>query len=153
MNPDNPLNRQPQLILIAGLQKSGTSLLLRLLVEHTAVAENPFDGVEGHAYWGNVPSHSPREFPAGTIYTSQDGNAGHEISGIAADHRVRRVLEERLAALTVCKPAIVNKNPYHTVRLPWLKAIFPQSFIVATVRHAVPNIYSLLKKYVRQDEM
>jgi hypothetical protein len=38
------------------------------------------------------------------------------------------------------------------VRLPWLKAIFPESFIVATVRRAVPNVYSLLKKYVRADE-
>jgi hypothetical protein len=38
------------------------------------------------------------------------------------------------------------------VRLPWLKAVFPDSFVVATVRRAVPNVYSLLKKYVRQDE-
>ena len=67
--------------------------------------------------------------------------------------RVRRVLEERLASLTVRKPAIVNKNPYHSVRLPWLKAIFPESFIVAIVRRAVPNIYSLMKKYLRQDEL
>jgi Sulfotransferase family len=143
---------QPRLILIAGLQKSGTSLLLRLLVEHTSVAENPFDGVEGHAFWGNVPSHAPQAFPAGTIYASHNGDAGHEISAAAADQRVRRVLEERLASLLVRKPAIVNKNPYHSVRLPWLKAIFPESFIVAIVRRAVPNVYSLMKKYLRQDE-
>ena len=152
MNVGNQLVVQPRLILIAGLQKSGTSLLLRLLVNHTPVAENPFDGIEGHAFWGNMPSHAPREFPAGTIYASHNGDLGHEISAAAADRRVRRVLEERLASLTVCKPAIVNKNPYHSVRLPWLKAIFPESFIVAIVRRAVPNIYSLMKKYLRQDE-
>ncbi len=134
MKPGDQRNVRARLILIAGLQKSGTSLLLRLLVEHTSVAENPFDGVEGHAFWGNVPSHAPREFPAGTIYASHDGDAGHEISAVAADQRVRQVLEERLASLTVRKPAIVNKNPYHSVRLPWLKAIFPESFIVAIVR-------------------
>ena len=152
MNPGNKLREKPRLVLIAGLQKSGTSLLLRLLVEHTSVAENPFDGVEGHAFWGNVPSHAPRDFPAGTVYASHNGNAGHEISADAASQRVRRVLEERLASLSVCRPVIVNKNPYHTVRLPWLKAIFPDSLVVATVRRAVPNIYSLLKKHVRQDE-
>ncbi len=38
------------------------------------------------------------------------------------------------------------------MRLPWLKAIFPRSFIVAIVRRAVPNIYSLMKKYLRPDE-
>ncbi len=64
----------------------------------------------------------------------------------------RRVLEERLAALPALRPAIVNKSPYHTVRLPWLKAIFPDSFVVAIVRRAVPNIYSLTKKYLRTDE-
>jgi hypothetical protein len=152
MNPGNQLVGRPRLILIAGLQKSGTSLLLRLLVEHTSVVENPFDGIEGHAFWGNVPSHAPREFPAGTIYGSHNGNAGHEIPAAAADRRVRQVLEERLTSLAVCKPAIVNKSPYHSVRLPWLKALFPESFIVAIVRRAVPNIYSLMKKYLRQDE-
>jgi Sulfotransferase family len=152
MNTGNQLVGQPRLILITGLQKSGTSLLLRLLVEHTSVVENPFDGVEGHAFWGNLPSHAPREYPAGTIYASHNGDAGHEISAAAADQCVRRVLEHRLARLTVRTPAIVNKSPYHSVRLPWLKAVFPQSFIVVIVRRAVPNIYSLMKKYLRQDE-
>jgi hypothetical protein len=152
MYADEQTVAKPRLILITGLQKSGTSLLLRLLVEHTSLAENPFDGVEGHAFWGNLPSHAPRGFPAGTIYLSHNGDAGHEISAAEVDQRVRRVLEERLASLTVSKRAIVNKSPYHSVRLPWLKAIFPESFIVAIVRRAVPNIYSLVKKYVRQDE-
>jgi hypothetical protein len=153
MKSGNQLLARPRLILVTGLQKSGTSLLLRLLVEHTSLAENPFDGIEGHAFWGNLPSHAPREFPAGTIYTNHNGDLGHEISGEAADPRVRQVLEERLAALTVCKPAIVNKSPYHSVRLPWLKAIFPESFIVVVIRHAVPNIFSLTKKYLRTDEL
>ena len=89
MNAGNPPVGRPRLILIAGLQKSGTSLLLRLLVEHTSMAENPFDGIEGHAFWGNVPSHAPREFPAGTIYARHNGDAGHEISASDAEERVR----------------------------------------------------------------
>jgi hypothetical protein len=153
MNSGNPLLARPRLILVTGLQKSGTSLLLRLLVEHTSLAENPFDGIEGHAFWGNMPSHAPREYPAGTMYASHNGDAGHEISAAAVDQRVRQVLEERLASLTVSKPAFVNKSPYHSVRLPWLEAIFPDSFIVVVIRHAVPNIYSLTKKYLRTDEL
>jgi hypothetical protein len=153
MNIDEHLVVQRRLILVTGLQKSGTSLLMRLLVEHTSLAENPFDGIEGHAFWGNLPSHAPREFPAGTIYASRNGDAGHEISAEAADPRVRRILEDRLASLTVRKPAIVNKSPYHSVRLPWLKAIFPDCFIVVIVRRAAPNVHSLTKKYLRQDEL
>jgi hypothetical protein len=152
MNAGNPPIGRPRLILIGGLQKSGTSLLLRLLVEHTSMADNPFDGIEGHAFWGNVPSHAPREYPAGTLYARRNGDAGHELSAGDADERIRRVLEERLSSLTVRRPAIVNKSPYHSVRLPWLKAIFPDSFVVVVVRRAVPNIYSLTKKYLRRDE-
>jgi hypothetical protein len=144
---------RPRLILIAGLQKSGTSLLLRLLVDHTSVIENPFDGIEGHAFWGNVPSHAPRGFPAGTFYASHDGDAGHEIPAAAADETVRQVLRDRLASLPSGRPAIVNKSPYHSVRLPWLRAVFPESYIVAIVRRAVPNVYSLTKKYLRRDEL
>jgi hypothetical protein len=151
MKSGNQLLARPRLILVAGLQKSGTSPLLRFLVEHTSLAENPFDGIEGHAFWGNMPSHAPREYPAGTMYASHNGDAGHEISAAAVDQCVRQVLEERLASLTVSKPAFVNKSPYHSVRLPWLEAIFPDSFIVV-VRHVVPNIYSFVKKHVRQDE-
>lgn len=143
---------RPKLVLIAGLQKSGTTLLLRLLVEHTAVASNPFNGIEGHDFWGNVPSHAPRDFPAGTYYSSHNGDLGHEIPAAFADQHVCRFLTERLSRLPVQSAVIVNKNPYHTVRLPWLKAVFPDSFIVATVRRAVPNVFSLVKKYVRPDE-
>ncbi len=152
MDTGRPAGTLPKLLLIAGLQKSGTTLLLRLLTEHTSLAGNPFSGVEGHDFWGNVPSHAPREFPAGTIYASHGGELGHEISGDLADARTRRVLEQRIAALPVRTSVIVNKSPYHTVRLRWLKALFPDCCIVATVRQAVPNVYSLLKKHVRQDE-
>lgn len=145
-------HKPPSLLLIAGLQKSGTSLLLRLLQE-TGIADSPFTGVEGHDFWGNVPSHAPREFPAGTIYASHGGELGHELNAEHADEHVRNVLHQRLSALTIRAPLLVNKNPYHTVRLPWLKAAFPDSFIVATVRHAVPNVYSLLKKHRRPDEL
>jgi hypothetical protein len=153
MNTDEHEVGAPRLMLVTGLQKSGTSLLLRLLVEHTSLAENPFDGIEGHGFWGNLPSHAPRGFPAGMIYASHNGDDGHDISADAADSNVREVLGQRLASLTVIKPLIVNKSPYHSVRLPWLKAIFPDSFTVVVVRRAVPNVYSLTKKYLRPDEL
>lgn len=153
MKTGSQLIPRPKLVLIAGLQKSGTTLLLRLLADHTSIASNPFTSVEGHDFWGNIPSHAPREFPAGTIYASHHGELGHEISAASADRHVRQVLEKRLAALHVRTPVIVNKNPYHTVRLPWLRALFPDSLIVCTVRRSVPNVYSLLKKHLRQDEL
>jgi hypothetical protein len=45
---------------------------------------------------------------------------------------------------------IANKNPYNAVRVPWLKCLFPESFIVAMVRQPVANVFSLTKRFVPQ---
>jgi len=134
-----------RLVFIVGIQKSGTSLLFRMLQE-TEYAENPFKD-EGHDFWGNVPPFSPKGFPAGTIYQRTDGNMGHEIDAGDATDDIKTELQNRLAGLNTDAPVIVNKNPYNTVRLPWLRKLFPESIIIGMVRRAVPNVYSLLKKF------
>jgi len=134
-----------RLVFIVGIQKSGTSLLFRMLQE-TEYAENPFKN-EGHDFWGNVPPFSPKEFPAGTIYQRSGGNMGHEIDAEDAAGDVQKELYKRLASVKTNAPVIVNKNPYNTVRLPWLRKLFPDSIIIGMVRRAVPNVYSLLKKF------
>lgn len=134
-----------KLVFIVGIQKSGTSLLFRMLQE-TEYAENPFKN-EGHDFWGNVPPFSPKGFPAGTIYQRSGGDMGHEIDAEDAAGDIQRELHRRLAGLKTNAPVIVNKNPYNTVRLPWLRKLFPDSIIIGMVRRAVPNVYSLLKKF------
>lgn len=134
-----------KLIFIVGIQKSGTSLLSRMLQE-TEYVENPFRN-EGHDFWGNVPPFSPNEFPAGTIYRKTGGNMGHEIDAEDATDDIQRELHNRLSHLRTSAPIILNKNPYNTVRLPWLRKLFPESIIIGMVRRAVPNVFSLLKKF------
>jgi hypothetical protein len=41
----------------------------------------------------------------------------------------------------------VLKNPYNTVRAPWLRAALPDARIVAVVRRPLPNVFSLAKKH------
>lgn len=138
---------QRRLILIVGVQKSGTTLLARLLQE-AGIASNPFDG-EGDAFWGNEPPLAPAGDPAGSIYQGARGERGHEASAEDADARTRDLLCARLAALEPgSRGPILNKNPYNTVRLPWLRALFPDALIVTLLRQPVANAYSLAKKYV-----
>ena len=93
-----------RIIHVAGLQKSGTSLLVRLL-ENTGMAE--FLGgrgkTEGGIDWGNRPSFTPTAFPAGVIYQRNSGNEGHEIGAADATpdtvEYVRRNVETRLGSL------------------------------------------------------
>lgn len=134
-----------RLLLVVGLQKSGTTLLSRLCQQHGFT--NPFR-TEGNDFWGNEPPFSPTGDPAGVIYQESGGENGHEIGAERADARTAALLEERLRALHLGKGPVLNKNPYNSVRLPWLRALFPDAVIVATVRQPVANVYSLAKKYV-----
>lgn len=136
-----------KLILIVGLQKSGTFVLRELLVQ-SGLVEHPFEG-EGDAFWGNVPPFSPYKFPTGTIYQRSGGDMGHEISEDDATREIRDCLLERLEKLESKSSIIVNKNPFNVVRIPWLRKLFPDSFIVGIVRKPVPNVFSLMKRFTR----
>ena len=139
-----------RLIFIVGLQKSGTTLLLRMLSRCPQV-ENPFKS-EGNDFWGNIPPFTPTEFPAGFIYQRSKGEMGHEISEDDSTPDIFNVLNERLASIAKDPSIVANKNPYNTVRLPWIKRLFPDSVVVATVRRPIPNVFSLLKKHVPHED-
>jgi len=136
-----------RIIFIVGLQKSGTTLMLRMLRQSDQV-EIPFKAAEGNDFWGNIPPFAPSEFPAGAIYKRTNGEMGHEIGEEDATGAIRKALHDRLAMLATGYPIVVNKNPYNTVRLPWIRKLFPEGIIVAMVRRPIPNVFSLLKKYM-----
>ena len=136
----------PPVILVVGLQKSGTSLMLRLLTRLDGFS-NPVRR-EGKEYWGDDPPFSPRAYPAGTLYQERQGERGHELDAADATPEVVEHLRSELSSIAGDARALVLKNPYNTVRVPWLREIFPQAQIVAVVRRPLPNVFSLLKKHV-----
>ena len=46
---------------------------------------------------------------------------------------------------------LINKNHYNTVRIEWLKSMFPAATIVAMVRHPLANVFSLKKKFMEHN--
>jgi hypothetical protein len=134
------------IIFIVGLQKSGTTLMLRILKQSDLV-EIPFKA-EGNDFWGNMPPFDPCEFPAGVIYQRTGGEMGHEIDEDDATREIHKTLHDRLAGIVTGCPIVANKNPYNTVRLPWIRKLFPDSMIIVMVRRPIPNVFSLLKKYI-----
>jgi Sulfotransferase family len=132
-------------VLVLGLQKSGTSLLLRLL-DGTRGFRNPFR-FEGKELWGDDPPFAPEAFPAGTLYQRDGGERGHELGAADATLEVVEHLLSGIAANAKPGKATVLKNPYNTVRVPWLRAALPDAHIVAVVRRPLPNVFSLLKKH------
>ncbi len=136
-----------RLLFVVGLQKSGTTLLTRLLEATPFVAR--VDRGEGGAFWGNEPPFSPTASPAGVLYQSFNGQRGHELSAVDASPAIAEELCSRLPQTD--RPLLFNKSPYNTVRLRWLRTLFPEAFIVAMVRRPVPNVYSLMKKYTAHE--
>jgi Sulfotransferase family len=132
-------------VLVVGLQKSGTSLLMRLL-EGTGEFVNPVR-FEGKELWGDEPPFSPTGFPAGSFYQRDGGERGHELAAAEATDEVREHLLRTLAEAPAGGEALVLKNPYNTVRLPWLRAVLPTARTVAVVRRPLPNVFSLFKKH------
>lgn len=132
-------------VLVVGLQKSGTSLLLRLLAD-TDAFRNPVK-FEGKELWGDDPPFAPEAFPAGTFYQRSGGDRGHELGATEATPEVIEHLTSRLAEAARPGKGLVLKNPYNTVRAPWLRAALPQARIVAVVRRPLPNVFSLTKKH------
>ena len=134
-----------KLLFITGMQKSGTSLLNRMLMQQSVI-NNPFLP-EGKFFWGDNPPFIPVEEPCGKIYQSHDGAHGHYLSESDFKTEDRLLLLERIEGAAINEPILMNKNPYNAVRVAWLKKVFPECKIVAITRNPVANVYSLLKKF------
>ena len=132
-------------VLVVGLQKSGTSLLLRLLTG-TPAFRNPVK-FEGKELWGDDPPFAPEAFPAGRFYQRDGGERGHELGAGEATEEVISHLRQGLAGYERPGKTPVLKNPYNSVRVPWLRAALPDAYIVAVVRRPLPNVFSLVKKH------
>ncbi|ADJ29199.1 sulfotransferase family protein [Nitrosococcus watsonii] len=151
--PNHPLGQEDQQdkdspipLFIVGLQKSGTSLLSRCLQMDAAVS-SPFKA-EGHDFWGDVPPFTPTAYPTGTLYQAKGGKQGHLLEASDIDTTITATVHGRWHSLPCLTPILLNKNPYNTLRLGWLRALFPQARIVAMVRNPLANTYSLAKKYL-----
>lgn len=125
-------------------------MLQRLLLD-TGLITKPFR-TEGDEFWGNIPPFSPGEAPAGTLYQQYNGTRGHLLTADDATPDVVALMTERLHAIECDTPLMLAKSPYNTVRIPWLKKVFPNACIVAMVRDPVANVFSLLKKFHPHDD-
>ncbi|WP_395373943.1 sulfotransferase family protein [Marinicella sp. W31] len=135
----------PELLFIIGLQKSGTSLLNRMLMSENSVT-NPFLP-EGKFFWGDDPPFNPELAPSGVLFQQHQGKHGHALNASAFKIEDQDLLQQRIEAADVSTPILMNKNPYNTVRIEWMKQLFPHCRIVCMVRHPLANVFSLYKKY------
>jgi len=132
------------ILFVTGIQKSGTSVFNRLLIEQNFI-NNPFLP-EGRYFWGDNPVDFPTDKPCGVLYQKHKGRKGFELNEQDYVSEDQFLLNKRICDAKVQEDILMNKNPNLSVRLPWLKKMFPYSKIVIVVRNPVSNMYSFSKK-------
>ena len=133
------------LVFVVGLQKSGTTPLLRLLTS-TSAFRNPLK-FEGKDLWGDEPAFAPTGYPVGHVYQRHEGRAGHVVGAEDASEEIAEHLRKGFGEAASGNKALVLKSPFNSGRIPWLRAMFPDATVVAVIRRPLPNVFSLLKKY------
>jgi sulfotransferase family protein len=133
------VERQHQFVFLAGLHRSGTTLLARLLAAHPAISG--FSGTDVPADEGQ---HLQSVYPAVKEY----GGPGHfgfapeshltEASPLSSTENADRLFEEWSAHWDLSRPVLLEKSPPNLLKTRFLQALFPGSAFVVIVRHPIP---------------
>ncbi len=125
--PSAPAPTRP--ILVLGCPRSGTSILLQLLLQSPQLrsVQN-----EGHILW--QPHHHPRDRD-----WESDALGARDLSEPERDYiymAVRLVVRDR---------RFVDKTPESCLRVPYLRALFPDATFVFLRRRGAANVSSLME--------
>jgi hypothetical protein len=125
-----------RLVFVAGLHRSGTTLLARCLAAHPAVS-----GLTGTGVPEDEGQHLQRVYPTARALGGPGRFAlrpeAHltEASGLVSDASRRALLEAWTPHWDLTRPVLVEKSPPNLLRTRFLQALFPEASFVAVIRH------------------
>ncbi len=130
---ENP-HRFDQYCFIAGLHRSGTTLMEQLLAAHCEVAVLRADVPEneGQHLQDVVPAARDRGGP-GRFAFSPDMHTA-PVSGADADYQRDRLLRCWSTWATNSSGTLLEKSPPNLVRIPWLRSVFPGARFLIMMR-------------------
>jgi hypothetical protein len=128
-----------QLVFLAGLHRSGTTLLARLLAAHPEIS-----GFSGTGVPADEGQHLQTVYPAAKVYGGP-GRFGFapeshltEASPLATEESVRRLWEAWSRHWDLSRPVLLEKSPPNLLKTRFLQALFPRSAFVVVLRHPIP---------------
>jgi hypothetical protein len=126
-------------VFLAGLHRSGTTLLARLLAAHPEIS-----GFSGTGVPAEEGQHLQSIYPAAAVYGGP-GRFGFapeshltEESPLATEENARAIYEEWSRHWDVTRPVLLEKSPPNLLKTRFLQALFPGSAFVVIVRHPIP---------------
>src|ERR1700745_4310296 len=128
-----------KLVFLAGLHRSGTTLLARLLAAHPQISG--FSGTRAPADEGQ---HLQSVFPSDPEYGSP-GRFGFapemhltESSPLVSEQSARTLFEEWSPHWDLSRPLLLENPPPNLLKTRFLQALFPRSAFVVLLRHPIP---------------
>jgi hypothetical protein len=128
-----------QLVFLAGLHRSGTTLLARLLAAHPQIS-----GFSGTGAPADEGQHLQSVYPSDHEH-GRPGRFGFapemhltERSPLVSEESARRLFEEWSPHWDLSRPMLLEKSPPNLIKTRFLQALFPNSSFVVIVRHPIP---------------
>jgi sulfotransferase family protein len=128
-----------QLVFLAGLHRSGTTLLARLLAAHPQVSGFSDTGApadEGQHLQSVYPSDHEHGRP-GRFGFAQEMHLT-ESSPLVSEESASKLFEEWSPHWDLSRPMLLEKSPPNLIKTRFLQALFPNSSFVVIVRHPIP---------------
>lgn len=131
--------RGHRLVFLAGLHRSGTTLLARLLAAHPEVS-----GFSGTGAPEDEGQHLQTVYPVALVHGGP-GRFGFapqshmtEEDPLATKRNARRLFEEWSPRWDLSKPVLLEKSPPNLLKTRFLQALYPEASFVVILRHPIP---------------
>jgi len=128
-----------RLVFLAGLHRSGTTLLARLLAAHPEIS-----GFSGTGVPADEGQHLQSVYPLAATYGGP-GRFGFapeshltEASPLVSPENARTIYEEWSHHWDLGRPVLLEKSPPNLLKTRFLQALYPGSAFVVIVRHPIP---------------
>jgi hypothetical protein len=139
-------NSNQRHLFVAGLHRSGTSLLHRSLRAHHRIS-----GFENTGVPEDEGQHLQSVFPAAAHFGGPgkfcfaEEAALHECSPCVTEENREKLLREWGRHWDVTQPVLLEKSPPNLIRMRFLQAMFPNSLFLIVVRHPLAQSYATQK--------
>lgn len=128
-----------RLVFLAGLHRSGTTLLARLLAAHPEVS-----GFSGTGVPADEGQHVQSVYPPAKVYggPGRFGFAAEahmtEDHPLVSEQSARTLFAEWSRYWDLSRPVLLEKSPPNLLKTRFLQALFPGAAFVVLVRHPIP---------------